>query len=124
MTLKILVVDDEKLARQRMRTLLGDCTSPRAEVGAEAANAAQAMELVTHEPFDAVLLDVHITSERRKNTVVVKVINTVPAGQGAAGNGVALDNVRDRLNLLHDVQGQFSATFSKGVFRVRIEVPG
>jgi len=60
MTLKILVVDDEKLARSRMRTLLGDCTSPRAEVGAEAANAAQAMELVTHEPFDAVLLDIHM----------------------------------------------------------------
>jgi two-component system sensor histidine kinase AlgZ len=75
------------------------------------------------EPSDSGA-DVHITSERRKNTVVVKVINTVPAGQGAAGNGVALDNVRARLNLLHDVQGQFSATFSKGVFRVRIEVPG
>jgi len=60
MTLKILVADDEKLARLRMRTLLGDCTAPAAEVGAEAANAAQAMELVTHERFDAVLLDIHM----------------------------------------------------------------
>jgi two-component system response regulator AlgR len=28
MTLKVLVVDDEALARSRLRTLLGDCTAP------------------------------------------------------------------------------------------------
>ncbi len=39
--------------------------------------------------------------------VVIKVTNTGPSGQGARGHGVALDNVRDRLGLLHDVQGQF-----------------
>jgi two-component system response regulator AlgR len=60
MTLKVLIVDDEKLARSRMRTLLGDCTAPQVQVGAEAANATQAMQLIQHEPFDAVLLDVHM----------------------------------------------------------------
>ena len=60
MTLKVLVVDDEKLARSRMRTLLSDCTQPPVQVGAEAANAAQAMELIQHETFDAVLLDIHM----------------------------------------------------------------
>lgn len=60
MTLKVLIVDDEKLARARMRTLLADCTQPPVQVGAEAANAAQAMELIQHETFDVVLLDVHM----------------------------------------------------------------
>jgi two-component system sensor histidine kinase AlgZ len=47
----------------------------------------------------------------------------VPAGPGAQGHGVALDNVRDRLRLLHDVQGQFRHALKDGVFQVRIEVP-
>lgn len=60
MVLKVLIVDDEKLARSRMRTLLGDCAAPQVLVGAEAANATQAMQLIQHEHFDAVLLDVHM----------------------------------------------------------------
>jgi len=60
MALRVLIVDDEKLARSRMRTLLGDCTAPAVQVGAEAANAAQAMQLIQREHFDAVLLDVHM----------------------------------------------------------------
>lgn len=60
MTLKVLVVDDEKLARSRLRTLLSDCTEPAVKIGGEAANAAQAMELVQHDSFDAVLLDIHM----------------------------------------------------------------
>jgi two-component system sensor histidine kinase AlgZ len=55
--------------------------------------------------------------------VVIKVTNTVPAGQGAPGHGVALANVRDRLSLLHDVQGQFKCGLKDGVYQVRIEVP-
>lgn len=67
--------------------------------------------------------DIRISSERRGASVVIKVINTVPAGQGASGHGVALDNVRTRLGLLHDVQGQFQVSLRGGVFQVRIEVP-
>jgi two-component system sensor histidine kinase AlgZ len=66
---------------------------------------------------------VSVSSERRGNTVVVTVTNTVPAGQGAAGAGVALENVRARLALLHDVQGRFHAGLRNGVFEVQIEVP-
>jgi two-component system sensor histidine kinase AlgZ len=47
----------------------------------------------------------------------------VPGGQGEQGHGVALDNVRDRLRLLHDVQGQFRSALKDGVYQVRIEVP-
>ena len=66
---------------------------------------------------------IRISTQRRGSTVVIKVTNTVPAGQGERGNGVALNNVRDRLNLLHDVQGQFQCGLKEGVFQVRIEVP-
>ena len=37
---------------------------------------------------------------------------------------MALDNVRTRLGLLHDVRGSFRAGLRYGVFRVRIEVLG
>jgi len=66
---------------------------------------------------------VKISTQRRKGTVVIKVTNTVPAGQGAPGHGVAQDNVRDRLRLLHDVQGQFQAVLKDGIYQVRMEVP-
>lgn len=66
---------------------------------------------------------IRISTERRGSRVVIKIINTVPAGPGAGGTGVALANVRDRLQLLHDVQCQFSNTLKDGLFQVRIEVP-
>jgi two-component system, LytTR family, response regulator AlgR len=58
--LNILIVDDEPLARTRLRTLLGDCTAPKASVGAEAQNAAEALAWLEKTPFDAVLLDIHM----------------------------------------------------------------
>jgi two-component system, LytTR family, response regulator AlgR len=58
--LQVLLVDDEPLARARLRTLLGDCTAPAVTVGGEAANAAEAMEALRRGRFDAVLLDVRM----------------------------------------------------------------
>lgn len=66
---------------------------------------------------------IRISTQRRGATVVIKVTNTVPVGGGHRGNGVALHNVRERLHLLHDVQGQFQSGLKDGVFQVRIEVP-
>lgn len=60
MTLKILLVDDELLARQRLRTLLADCTEPQAEVLAEAANGPQAITALGQGTFDLVLLDIRM----------------------------------------------------------------
>lgn len=60
MTLQVLIVDDESLARSRLRTLLGDCRAPEAVAAAEAASAAQAMALVQHQRFDVALLDIHM----------------------------------------------------------------
>jgi two-component system response regulator AlgR len=53
-------VDDESLARMRMRTLLGDCVAPAVVVEGEAANATQALELVGRQTVDVVLLDIHM----------------------------------------------------------------
>lgn len=58
--LRVLVVDDEALARSRLATLLGDCRNPAAMAVAQAAHAVQAMEFLQHQTFDAVLLDIHM----------------------------------------------------------------
>jgi two-component system sensor histidine kinase AlgZ len=42
---------------------------------------------------------------------------------GQRGHGLALANVRERLFLLHDVQGQFRTVFKDGLFQVRLEIP-
>jgi two-component system response regulator AlgR len=60
MSLQVLVVDDESLARSRLKTLLGGCASPPVTVAGEAGNASQAMELLRRISFDAVLLDIHM----------------------------------------------------------------
>ena len=60
MRLKVLIVDDEALARLRLRTLLGECTEPAASVEGEADNAAQAMSHAQHHPVDVVLVDIHM----------------------------------------------------------------
>lgn len=60
MSLRVLIVDDEPLARARLRTLLGDCGDSVACVAGEASNAVRAAELLAHEPFDLVLLDIHM----------------------------------------------------------------
>ncbi len=59
-TFKVLVVDDENLARARLRTLLLDCTEPVVSEVGEAANAVQAMEQMQHQAFDVVLVDIHM----------------------------------------------------------------
>jgi two-component system sensor histidine kinase AlgZ len=66
---------------------------------------------------------VRISTQRRGSVVVIKVTNTVPAGSGRPGNGLALDNVRQRLTLLHDVEGRFQSALVNGVFQVRLEIP-
>ncbi|MBS0405440.1 MAG: response regulator transcription factor [Proteobacteria bacterium] len=60
MTLRVLLVDDEALARARLRTLLAECREPPALVTGEAANAADAMSLLARQRFDVALLDIHL----------------------------------------------------------------
>jgi two-component system sensor histidine kinase AlgZ len=67
--------------------------------------------------------DIKVSTQRRGSRVVIKVSNTTSAAGSQPGSGVALDNVRERLNLLHDVQAQFKYGLKNGVFQVRIELP-
>ncbi len=67
--------------------------------------------------------DVKISTQRRAGAIVIKITNTAPSGQGRAGHGVALQNVQDRLRLLHDVQSSFRCTWEHGIYQVRMEIP-
>jgi two-component system response regulator AlgR len=58
--LRVLLVDDEALARTRLKTLLGDCRSPGAVVLGQASDAVQAMAQLQHQEFDLLLLDIHM----------------------------------------------------------------
>ena len=58
--LKVLLVDDESLARLRMRSLLEGCVDPRVEVAAEASSASQAQAWLREHRCDLVLLDVQM----------------------------------------------------------------
>jgi two-component system, LytTR family, sensor histidine kinase AlgZ len=67
--------------------------------------------------------DVKISAQHRAGVIVIKITNTAPGGQGDAGHGLALQNVRDRLSLLHDVQSSFRCTWQSGIYQVRMEIP-
>jgi len=58
--LKVLLVDDEPLARLRLRGLLEACGEPRAEVVAEAGTASQAQAWLKEHGCDLILLDVQM----------------------------------------------------------------
>jgi len=60
MTVRVLLVDDESLALSRLKTLLGDCRQPGAQVLGEAANAVQAIDFLQHHDVDVVLADIHM----------------------------------------------------------------
>ena len=60
MALKVMLVDDEALARLRLRDLLADCAEPATELVAEAAHAQQALDLLGSCACDVVLLDIHM----------------------------------------------------------------
>jgi two-component system, LytTR family, response regulator AlgR len=70
-TLRVLLVDDEPLARARLRDLLADCAWPPVEVAGEAGSAAEALHWLSHNgvapgqggsggALDLVLLDIQM----------------------------------------------------------------
>jgi two-component system sensor histidine kinase AlgZ len=67
--------------------------------------------------------ELKISSLRRGAVVLINVSNTLPAGSGERGNGMALANLRERLALLHDVQARFQSQCQDGIFQVCLEIP-
>lgn len=64
--MNILIVDDEALARSRLRTLLSDCPEAQPAALTEAANAAETLALLSPsggQAFDLVLLDIHMPGQ-------------------------------------------------------------
>ncbi len=73
---------------------------------------------------------IHITTLRQAGKVVIEISNTLPTNIHAPGpptltqgHGMALNNVRDRLRLLHDLESQFQAGVKQGRYVVRLELP-
>ena len=60
MALKVLLVDDEALARMRLRDLLADCEDPAAEVAGEVAHAQAAIDWLAAQRCDVALLDIQM----------------------------------------------------------------
>lgn len=77
MALRVLIVDDEPLARTRLRTLLGDCHAPAAMVCGEAGNASEALVLLQRERFDLALLDIHMPGS--DGLVLANTLRALPA---------------------------------------------
>ena len=71
---------------------------------------------------------IRIRTERCGHRVMIDVVNSLPSLRrlrqpAPSGHGIALNNVRDRLRLMHDLRGRFSAGIVEGQYRVRIEIP-
>jgi two-component system response regulator AlgR len=74
--LNVLIVDDEPLARSRLRVLLGDCQDPKANIGGEAQNTSEALVWLHKAKFDAVLLDIHMPGD--DGLVLARAIKSLP----------------------------------------------
>ncbi|WP_310737824.1 LytR/AlgR family response regulator transcription factor [Ideonella paludis] len=58
--LRVLIVDDEPLARMRLRSLLADCGVVGVEVVGEAGSAPEALHVLSITGVDLLLLDIHM----------------------------------------------------------------
>jgi two-component system, LytTR family, response regulator AlgR len=74
--LRVLLVDDEELARLRLRSLIGECREPSAIVVGEASNTAQALVWLAAHTCDVVLLDIHMPG--RDGTQLAAELRTLP----------------------------------------------
>jgi two-component system sensor histidine kinase AlgZ len=67
-----------------------------------------------------------ISTQRVSSKVVLQITNSLPSKSNTlstTGNGMALNNVKERLRLLHDLESSFLAGEKNGLYVVRIEIP-
>ena len=67
--------------------------------------------------------EIVVRTRVRRGQAVVDITNTLSRQPSRPGHGMALQNVRERLQLLHDVAGQFEIRRDAERYRVKIEVP-
>ncbi|MFI4940178.1 MAG: sensor histidine kinase [Burkholderiales bacterium] len=75
---------------------------------------------------EPVLIEIEIA--RKSDSIEIAVVNAMPGsaqtGSSAkAGNHMALQNIRERLALLYDVEAQLSTTVKNGKFMVHLHFP-
>lgn len=67
--------------------------------------------------------EVVVRTRVRRGSALIDITNTLSPHPSRPGHGIALQNVRDRLRLLHDVAAQFEVRREADRYRVKIEVP-
>jgi two-component system sensor histidine kinase AlgZ len=75
---------------------------------------------------EPVLIEVELA--RNGDAIEIVVVNPLPnrseaAAGGKVGNHMALQNIRERLALLYDIEAQLSAAEKNGKFEVRLHFP-
>jgi two-component system sensor histidine kinase AlgZ len=79
------------------------------------------------EPTDhPVLIEIEVT--RKSDSIEILVVNPLPSSDETAhankvGNHMALQNIRERLALLYDVEAQLSTSAKNGRFEVLMHFP-
>lgn len=69
----------------------------------------------------ATLITIHLS--RSIDRIEISVINPYHGDGESMGNHMALDNIRERLALLYDVEGQLTTNIARGLFEVRLRFP-
>jgi two-component system response regulator AlgR len=75
--LRVLLVDDEELARLRLRALVNECVEPKCSVVGEASNVAQALVWLATQVCDVILLDIRMPG--RDGTQLAAELRAQPA---------------------------------------------
>lgn len=69
-----------------------------------------------------VQIQIHVS--RALDRIQIVVVNPYhPQAEAGQGNHMALDNIRERLALLYDVEAQLTTTVARGFFEVRLRFP-
>lgn len=66
---------------------------------------------------------IRVRTRVKGGRAVISIANSVPATASRPGLGMALNNVQERLRLMHDVNAQFESRRDADSFRVQIVVP-
>jgi two-component system, LytTR family, sensor histidine kinase AlgZ len=72
---------------------------------------------------DTQIATVRIRTRKYRSQAEISITNSLPMQASRPGHGIALENVRERLLLMHDVAAQFEVSSDQHWFSVRMVVP-